>query len=700
MERTAIGMFCEMLELGFIPNEYTFCSVIQACSSSEFVWIGLVVLGFVIKTGFWQEEVSVGSALIDMFAKNGDLGSARKVFDGMLVRNLVVWTLMITRYAQFGCGEKAIELFVDMCLDGHEPDPFSMSSVLAACAEVGSLHVGKQLHSLAIRIGLALDVCVGCSLVSMYAKCVFGLMDDSRRVFEGMPAHNVMSWTALIAGYVQSGHDEEALELFGDMIREGEIQPNHFTYSSILKACANLSEANIGEQVYGHVVKLGLTIVNFIGNSLVTMYAKSGRMDEARKAFEMLYEKNLVSYNAIVDGYVKNSNSEQAFELIHQIQGSDFGASAFTFASLLSAAASIGIMGKGQQLHAQLLKSGYEYDTCISNALVSMYSKCGNIEDAVQAFQEMEDRNTISWTSMITGLAKHGHADKALELFHNMVAAGAKPNDITYIAVLSACSHVGLVSEGRKHFRSMKNDHGIIPRMEHYACMVDLLGRAGRLEEAIDFISSMPVKADALVWRTLLSACRTHGHTEFGERAAREILDQEPDDPSAYVLLSNLYAMGGQWGKVAMIRSGMKEKSMNKEAGLSWIETEGSIHKFHAGDTSHRRSEEIYEKLDELATEIKRLGYVSDTSSVLHDVDDELKEKYVWQHSERLAVAFSLISTSASKPIRIFKNLRVCGDCHTAMKFMSMVAGREIILRDSNRFHRIKDGNCSCGDYW
>ncbi|KAJ0963038.1 hypothetical protein J5N97_028160 [Dioscorea zingiberensis] len=672
MERRAIAMFCEMLELGFFPNEFTFSSVIQACSSSEYVSVGRVVLGFVIKTGFWGEDVSVGSALIDMFAKDQDLVSARKVFDGMLVRNLVVWTLMITRYAQLGCGQEALELFLNMFLDGLEPDQFLMSSVLAACAELGSLQVGKQLHSLAIRIGLAFDVCVGCSLVNMYAKCALGgPMDDSRRVFEGMHVHNVMSWTALITGYVQSGHDEEALKLFGEMIK-GDIQPNHFTYSSILKACANLCEMNIGEQVYARIVKSGLATVSFVGNSLVTMYAKSGRMEEARKAFDVLYEKNLVSYNAIVDGYVKNSNSEEAFELVHHIHGSDVGGvSAFTFASLFAAIASIGMMGKGQQLHAQLLKSGFVSDKCINNALVSMYSKCGNIEDAVQAFQEMNDRNTISWTSMITGLAKHGHADKALELFRDMVSK-----------------------------RSMQNDHGIIPRMEHYACMVDLLGRAGCLEEAMDFISSMPVKADALVWRTLLAACRTHGHPEFGEKAARQILDLEPHDPAAYILLSNLYALKGQWEKVARIRSCMKEKSLNKEAGLSWIEIESIIYKFHAGDTSHRRSQEIFAKLDELATEIKQLGYVPDTSSVLHDIDNGLREKYVWQHSERLAVAFGLISTSAPKPIRVFKNLRVCGDCHSAMKFISMVTCREIILRDSNRFHRIKDGKCSCGDYW
>lgn len=312
----------------------------------------------------------------------------------------------------------------------------------------------------------------------------------------------------------------------------------------------------------------------------------------------------------------------------------------------------------------------------------------------------MEDRNVVSWTSMVTGFAKHGFAAKALETFHNMLEAGVRPNEITYIAVLSACSHVGLISEGWKHFKSMNVEHGIVPRMEHYACMVDLLGRSGCLEEAMEFINSMPFKADALVLRTFLGACRVHGNIDLGKHAAKMILAQDPNDPAAHILLSNLYASTGQWDEVAEIRKNMKERNLTKEAGCSWIEVENKVHKFYMGDTSHSEVVEISDELDQLALEIKELGYVPNTDFVLHDVEEEQKEQYLFQHSEKIAVAFGFISTSKSKPIRVFKNLRVCGDCHTAFKYFSIARGREIVVRDSNRFHHFKDGKCSCNDYW
>ncbi|KAF5958972.1 hypothetical protein HYC85_000181 [Camellia sinensis] len=637
----------------------------------------------------------------DNFWGCGDLGSAKKVFDIMRERNAVTWTLMITRYSQLGQPKDAIELFIDMVVSGFIPDRFTFSSTINACAELELLSLGQQLHSLVLKSRLTLDVCVGCSLVDMYVKCaVDGSMVNSRKVFDRMPDHNVMSWTATITGYVQSGgHDKEAIELYCRMI-DGQVVPNHFTFSSLLKACGNLSDPAAGEQIYTNVVKHGLASVNCVGNSLISMYARSGRMEDARKAFDILFEKNLVSYNTIVDGYAKNLDSNEAFELFNEIEDTGIEVDAFTFASLLSGAASIGAVGKGEQIHARLMKSGFKSNQCISNSLISMYSKCGNIEAALQVFSEIEDHTVISWTSIVMGLAKHGFATRALKMFQEMLKTGIKPNEVTYIAVLSACSHVGMINEGWKHFNAMYKEHRISPRMEHYACMVDLLGRSGFLEEAIQFINSMPFMADALVWRTLLGACQVHGNTEVGKHAAKMIIKQEPNDPAAYILLSNLYASSAQWDEVARIRKNMKERNLVKEAGCSWIETENRVYNFHVGDTSHPQAREIYEELDQLSLKIKELGYVPNTNFVLHDVEEKQKEQYLFQHSEKIAVAFGLISTSKSKPIRIFKNLRVCGDCHTAMKYISIATGREIVLRDSNRFHHFKGGACSCNDYW
>lgn len=701
MELESVFTFFDMVEFGEYPNQFCFSAVIQACCSKELGWIGLVIFGFVIKTGYFESDICVGCALIDLFTKGfSDLRSAKEVFDRMPERNVVTWTLMITRFSQLGAARDAVRLFLEMVSVGFVPDRFTFSGVLSSCAEPGLSLLGRQLHGWVIKSRLSSDVCVGCSLVDMYAKSTMdGSMDDSRKVFDRMADHNVMSWTAIITGYVQSGYfDVEAIKLYHRMINSPD-KPNHFTFSSLLKACGNLSNPAIGEQIYSHAVKLGLASVNCVANALISMYAKSGRMEEARKAFELLIETNLVSYNTIVDGYSKNLDSAEAFELFSHVD-SEVGVDAFTFASLLSGAASVGAVGKGEQIHARVLKAGIQSNQSVCNALISMYSRCGNIEAAFQVFEGMEDRNVISWTSIITGFAKHGFAHRAVELFNQMLGAGIKPNEVTYIAVLSACSHVGLVDEGWKYFDSMLRDHGITPRMEHYACMVDLLGRSGSLEKAVQFIKSLPLNVDALVWRTLLGACRVHGNLQLGKYAAEMILEQEPNDPAAHILLSNLYALRGRWEEVAKIRKDMKEKRLVKEAGCSWIEAENRVHKFYVGDTKHPKAKEIYEKLDKVALKIKEIGYVPNTDLVLHEVEDEQKEQYLFQHSEKIALAFGLISTSKQKPIKIFKNLRVCGDCHNAMKFVSVVEGREIIIRDSNRFHHIKDGLCSCNDYW
>lgn len=702
MESEAIGSFVDMLEKGFCPNEYCFAALIRACSNVDHVSTGRAVFGFVIKTGYFESDFCVGCALIDMFAKgSSDVEAAYEVFDRMPERNAVSWTLIIARLTQLDCAKEAIHLFLDMLLSGVEPDKFSFSSAMSACVKLRLLSFGQQLHSHIIRSGLALDPSVGCSLVDMYAKCATdGAMDDSRKVFDHMSTYNVMAWTAIITGYVQSdGHDEEAIKFFCEMILS-YVPPNHVTFSSILKACANLSDVLTGKQVHALAIKLGLASVTCVGNSLINMYAESGRMEDSWRAFDFLFDKNLVAYDTIIDACTKNFDLEQAFDLFYDFKDMGFEATDFTFSSLLSGAASIGAIGKGEQIHAQLLKSGFESNLCISNALVSMYSSCGNIEAAFQVFNEMGNRNIITWTSMITGLSKYGYADRAIALFSEMLRAGIRPNEITYVAVLSACSHAGLVTEGWRHFNSMYLNHGTAPRMEHYACIVDMLGRSGLLSDAFEVINSMPLKPNALIWRTFLGACRTHGNTQLGKHAAKMILKQNPHDPAPFILLSNLYASTGQWEEVAKIRKNMKDRNLIKEAGSSWIVVKNKLHKFHVGDTSHPKAGQIYEQLHQLVMEIKKLGYVPNTDFVLHEIEKEQKEQYLLQHSEKIAVAFGLMNTSKSKPIRVFNSLRVCGDCHSAMKYISVVTGREIVLRDSNRFHHIKDGACSCNDYW
>lgn len=703
MEKEAVLTFFDMVKSGEYPNQFCFSAVVQACSNYEYAWIGVVIFGFLIKSGYLDSDVCVGCALIDLFAKGfRDLESAKIVFDRMPEKNSVSWTLMITRLSQLSDPGSAVDCFLDMICSGFVADRFTYSSILSACAELEWSSFGEQLHGLVMKLGLSLDVCVGCSLVDMYAKCsADGSMVSARKVFDQMPHHNVMSWTAVITGYAQSGrNDLQAIVLYRKLMEEGTVAPNHFTFSSLLKACTSISLLDMGKKLHCQAVKLGLASVNCVGNALINFYARCGSMEEAHRAFEILFEKNLISYNTIVNAYAQDLNSEEAFECLSRADYTGIGVDAFTFASLLSGAASVGAVGKGEQIHARLLKTGYESNLCVCNALISMYSRSANIDAALQVFRGMEELNVVSWTAIITGYSKHGFAKQALELFKEMLGTGFRPNEVTYIAVLSACSHAGMIDEGWKHFHMMSEKHGITPRMEHYACMVDLLGRSGYLEKALDFIRSMPIAADALVWRTLLGACREYGNSELGKHAAEMILEQEPSDPAAHVLLSNLYASDGNWEEVARIRKGMKESNVIKEAGCSWIENGNRVHKFYVGDTKHPLAKKIYSKLDQLYIKMKEMGYVPDTNFVLHDMEEEHKEQYLLQHSEKLAVAYGLISTSHPKPVRVFKNLRVCGDCHTAIKYISMATGREIIVRDSNRFHHIKDGSCSCNDYW
>nr|XP_010908918.1 pentatricopeptide repeat-containing protein At3g49170, chloroplastic-like [Elaeis guineensis] len=329
-----------------------------------------------------------------------------------------------------------------------------------------------------------------------------------------------------------------------------------------------------------------------------------------------------------------------------------------------------------------------------------MYAKSGSIEDAHQVFENLSAKDRIAWTAMIDGYAQHGQGRKALDLFNQMIAADIDPNGIALVSILNAFSHSGLVREGLCLFRLMSSAYGIKPVVNHYACVVDLLGRAGRLEEAFKFIITMPIEPNPTIWRSLLGACRNHKNLKLGICAAERLLDLEPEDDATYVLLANMYACAACWNKSFEARHAMKERGLRKAPGLSWLEVGKSFHVFGSSDSSHPQKEQIYNVLGSLMCEIKKAGYVPQTELALHAVGEEEKEKLLHDHSEKLAVALGLISTPAGSCIRIFKNLRICGDCHNAIKFISLLNGRKVVVRDVSRFHHFYDGACSCGDYW
>ncbi|RWW70597.1 hypothetical protein BHE74_00021733 [Ensete ventricosum] len=351
-------------------------------------------------------------------------------------------------------------------------------------------------------------------------------------------------------------------------------------------------------------------------------------------------------------------------------------------------------------LVALVVRMGLEEDVYVGTSVVDMYCKCGRVRMAKKAFDRMKEKNILSWSAMVAGYGMHGHGHEALKVFHEMMRSGEKPNYITFVSVLAACSHAGLVTEGRYWLDAMKRKFNIEPGVEHYGCVVDLLGRAGCVNEAYRLIKDMKVKPDFVVWGALLSACRIHKNVKLGEISARKLFELDPKNCGYYVLLSNIYADAGRWNDVQRMRVLIKSKGLVKPPGYSSVEFKGRVHVFLVGDKKHPQHIEIYNYLEKLRVRMLEAGYVPDTGSVLHDVDEEEKETVLRVHSEKLALAFAIINTAPGTTIHIIKNLRVCGDCHSAIKLITKLVEREVVVRDSHRFHHFRDGSCSCGDYW
>ena len=692
----AYELFLQMQREGFKPDAFTYSSILNACASTGALeWVKEVHM-HAREAGF-EPDVRVGSALVHMYAKCGSIDDARLAFDKMEERDVITWNVMIGGLAQHGCRHEAYELFLQMQREGFKPDAFTYSSILNACASTGALEWVKEVHRHAREAGFESDVRVGSALVHMYAKC--GSIDDARLAFDKMEERDVITWNVMIGGLAEHGCGHEAYELFLQMQREG-FKPDAVTYASILNACASAGALEWVKEVHMHAREAGFESDVRVGSALVHMYAKCGSIDDARLAFDKMEERDVITWSVMIGGLAEHGCGHEAYELFLQMQREGFKPDAVTYGSILNACASAGALEWVKEVHRHAHEAGFESDVRVGSALVHMYAKCGSIADARLTFDKMEERDVVTWNVMIGGLAQHGCGHEALEVFRSMIADGVKPNEISFVAVLSACSHSGLVDEGRRLFLAMTQDYGIEPTVVLCNCMVDVVGRAGHLEEAKLFIDKMPVEPNEATWGALLGACRTYGNVDLGKLAANERLKLEPMDASGYVLLSNIYAAAGKWEEVLWVRTMMQERGIRKEPGRSWIEVDNKVHVFVVGDTSHSEAKEIYAELRRLSKRIKAEGYIPDTRLVLRNIDEEEKELALCSHSEKLAIAYGLMRTPLAEPIRVFKNLRVCSDCHTATKFISKAIVREIVVRDANRFHHFQDGVCSCGDYW
>ncbi|KAF6148452.1 hypothetical protein GIB67_038807 [Kingdonia uniflora] len=409
--------------------------------------------------------------------------------------------------------------------------------------------------------------------------------------------------------------------------------------------------------------------------------------------------KNVVSWSGMIYGYAQMGEDEEALRLFKEVLEEELEVNDFTFSSVIRVCGNSTLFELGKQIHGLCLKTSFDSSSFVGSSLVSLYSKCGVIEGAYRVFEEIPVRNLGAWNSMLIACSQHGHITKVFALLDEMEYVRVRPNFITFLCVLLGCSHAGLVEKGQFYFRQMR-ERGIEPGHQHYACLVDLLGRAGKLQEALSIVKEMPVEPTESVWGALLTGCRLHGDTEMAAFVADKIFELGPVSPGLHVLLSNAYAAAGKWVEAAEARKSLRDRGMKKETGLSWVEEGNKVHSFAVGDRSHSKCVEIYKKLEEVEEEMERAGYIADTSFVLKNVDSEEKKRSMRYHSERLAIAFALISFPPERPIRVMKNLRVCGDCHSVIKFISKYTGRTIIVRDNNRFHHFEGGTCSCGDYW
>ncbi|PSS26709.1 Pentatricopeptide repeat-containing protein [Actinidia chinensis var. chinensis] len=607
----SLQLFNQMRETDVVPDRYVLSSILSASSMLVFLEGGKQIHAHVLRRGT-EMDVSVSNVLIDFYVKCGRVRTGRKLFDQMAVKNVISWTTMISGYMQNSFDWEAMKLFTEMNNLGWKPDGFACTSVLTSCASLEALEQGKQVHAYAIKGNLEFDEFVKNGLIDMYSKC--NSLIDARRTFDGMAYVNVIAYNAMIEGYSRLEKLHEALDLFHEMRRS--FSPTLLTFVSLLGVSASLFTLELSQQIHGIILKLGVSFDVFAGSALIDVYSKCSFVKDARHVFEEMNHKDIVVWNAMFFGYAQRLENEEALKLYLELQLSEQRPNEFTYVALITTASNLASLPHGQQFHNQLVKTGLDFDPFVTNAVVDMYAKCGSIEEARKMFDSTNWRDVVCWNSMISTYAQHGEAEEALEMFEEMIKEGIKPNYVTFVGVLSACGHVGLVEDGLRHFDSMSRFE-IEPGTDHYACMVSLLGRAGKLSEAKDLIEKMPIQPTAIVWRSLLSACRISGNVELGKYAAEMAISADPKDSGSYVLLSNIFASKGMWVDVKKVREIMDCNGVEKEAGCSWTELNNEVHVFIARDKAHREADLIWSILDNLIQQIKGAGYVPDATTVL-----------------------------------------------------------------------------------
>lgn len=598
------------------PDENTYPFVLKSCF--ELLDVGNLekIHVHVIKLGFDLYEL-VGSVVLEMNKVINDSGNVCKVIEKKPV-SVDFWNALIFEAYKNADPKKSFQIFERMKMERIGPNSVTVINLLRASFDLTSLEVGRILHCVVYMSNLSEDLAVNTALLTMYSK--LGSLEDARLFFDKMPERDCVVWNLMISAYSHNGCPIESLELLMVMSRSG-VRADLFTALAGISSIAELKSLGQGKEMHGHIIRNGSDYQVSVHNSLIDMYCKCGCLESARKVFDLVTNKTVVSWSSIIRGFVSHDQFYDALSLFSKMKLDGYRIDFITVINVLPACVSIGALEQVKYLHGYATKYGLTSFQSMNTAFLTSYAKCGCIEMARKLFDEEEFnyKDVIAWNSMINAYSKHGDWLQCFEMYNRLKHTNLKPDQVTFLSVLTACVNSGSVKEGWECFKEMTKRYGCQPNQEHYACMVDLLGRAGQMKEASELIKSMPVNPDARVWGPLLSACKLHPDMKLAEFAAERLITMEPRNAGNYILLSNIYAAAGKWDGVSRMRTFLRDRGLKKTPGCSWLEINGKVHEFRVADQSHPQSDDIYSILRNLELETKEVmkrksgNYSSDT---------------------------------------------------------------------------------------
>ena len=706
----AVELFRKMRclkEFDFFPVKVVHASIVKGCSRDSDMRTGSQLHCSSVKLGL-DSDSFVAATLIDLYWKCDDIEGCKKVFNFSPRRDAASWTTMISALAsQLHIGVlvkvSVFLLFRQMISAGVWPVGPTFCSLIKIFDHPSQLNHAKQVHACMVKLSVNATNHLLSALVTMYGKC--GGVDELVRLSARAHNKDLILLTSLLMGSIKNGFHVAGIQMFREMVNLSEPLDGS-AVAAAMEAFAAQKQLLLGKEAHGFSLRSNLMSNSSVVNALMNLYAKCGQIQKSTVVFHSIDQKNIdpVNYTTMLTCYAQNGQSEQATSLFRMMIQKGVGLHHVGASATISACSAICATLTGVQVHSFTIKTGLFTHISVKNSLITMYGKCGDPVAAEQLFDLMADKDRITWNSMIGCCSHHGFGQKAIILFYQMQREGFQPDDFSFLGVLTSCSHAGLVDEGREFFKMMGSVYRLEPKVEHLACMIDLLGRARRFKEAVDLINATEThlkEESLLIWESLLGSCSIHGEREIGRFALEKILELEERSVCGLVALSKVSAANMEWEKKAVALTFMKGQGLMKEAAKSWVEVNGAVQVFSPDDKSHPEIFSIYMKLDELRLKMEKMGYVAETRLVGHDTSEEEREISLLRHCGKLALAFVLVVTGQSqRPVKILQNLRCCVDCHVAMKLISKIEERKIILRDSKRFHSFENGICSCGDYW